>query len=147
MRKVFLDANVLVAVINKEYPLFRSASRVLSLADYPFFELYTSTTCLAIAFYFAEKKSGQELAKEKIKNLALHIRIANSGEMEVQSTLSNKKITDFEDGLQYFTALNAGCDVIITEDGDDFHFADIPIMPCEAYLREIALPLLKTNKQ
>jgi predicted nucleic acid-binding protein len=120
---------------------------VLSLADYPDFELYTSTTCLAIVFYFAEKKSGQVLAKEKIKNLALHIRIAKSGEVEVQSALSNKKIDDFEDGLQYFTAINAGCDVIITEDGNDFHFADIPIMSCEAYLREIALPLLKTNTQ
>lgn len=142
MRKAFIDANILVAVINKEYPLFRSASRVLSLADYPFFELYTSSTCLAIAFYFAEKKSGQEQAKQKINSLAMHIKIASSDDIEVKSSLSNKKVTDFEDGLQYYTALHAGCEVIITEDGNDFHFSEIPIMPCEAYLREVALPLL-----
>ena len=144
MRKAFIDANILVAVINNEYPLFRSASRVLSLADYTAFELYTSTTCLAIAFYFAEKKSGAEVAKEKIRKLAKHIKIASSGDKEVQSALTHKMVLDFEDGLQYFTAINAGCDVIITEDGEDFHFAEIPVMPCESYLREIALPLLKT---
>jgi predicted nucleic acid-binding protein len=147
MRKAFIDANVLVAVLNKEYPLFRSAARVLSLADYAPFELYTSTTCLAIAFYFAEKKNGSKTAKEKIKNLAEHIKIASSGDKEVQQVLRNKKVTDFEDGLQYFTAFNAGCDVIITEDGNDFYFSSIPVMRCENYLREIALPLLKKKKQ
>ncbi len=54
--RVFLDANVLVSVLNKEYPLFPNSSRILSLADKPGFELYTSPICLAIVFYFSEKK-------------------------------------------------------------------------------------------
>ena len=55
--KVFLDANILVSVINKEYPLFPFTSRILSLNQNFRFSLYTSPLCLAIAFYFAEKKS------------------------------------------------------------------------------------------
>ena len=54
--KIFLDANVLVSVLNKEYPLFTYTSRITSLADKTNFTLYTSPVCLAIAFYFAEKK-------------------------------------------------------------------------------------------
>ena len=54
--KIFLDANILVSVLNKEYPLFTYSARVLSLMDHPKFEVYTSPICLAIAFYFAEKK-------------------------------------------------------------------------------------------
>ncbi len=54
--KVFVDANVLVSVLNKEYPLFTQSARILSLAGSKNFEIYTSPICLAIAFYFAEKK-------------------------------------------------------------------------------------------
>jgi hypothetical protein len=31
--KVFLDANILVTVLNKEYPVFPYAAKLLSLAD------------------------------------------------------------------------------------------------------------------
>jgi predicted nucleic acid-binding protein len=64
--KVFLDANILISVLNKEYPVFTSAARILSLADNSRFQLYTSPLCLAIAFYFSGKKSGNDLAKKKI---------------------------------------------------------------------------------
>ena len=55
--KVFLDANILVAVLNKEYPLFPYTARLLSLARHKEFSLITSAVCLAITFYFAEKKT------------------------------------------------------------------------------------------
>jgi predicted nucleic acid-binding protein len=61
--KIFLDANILISVLNKEYPLFTYSSRILSLADDKRFQVFTSPVCLAIAFYFAEKKSGSALAK------------------------------------------------------------------------------------
>lgn len=56
MMKIFLNAHVLVAVLNKEYPLFSYAARILSLANNRKFTVYTTPTCLAIAFYFAKKK-------------------------------------------------------------------------------------------
>ena len=31
--RIFLDANILVSVLNKEYPLFTYSSRIISLAD------------------------------------------------------------------------------------------------------------------
>ena len=67
--KVFLDANVLVSVLNKEYPLFPHSARILSLADQLRYQLYTTPICLAIAFYFAEKKKvAQASLNEKWKS-------------------------------------------------------------------------------
>ncbi|MGO4875748.1 PIN domain-containing protein [Pedobacter psychrotolerans] len=76
--KIFLAANVLTSVLNKEYPLFTYSSRILSLASHPKFEVYTSPLCLAIAFYFAEKKHKPQLAKQKIDLLCQHIKIAGN---------------------------------------------------------------------
>jgi predicted nucleic acid-binding protein len=73
--RIFLDANVLVSVLNKEYPLFTYTSRILSLSDSKVFTLFTSPVCLAIAFYFAEKKYKAATAKKKIEILCTHIHI------------------------------------------------------------------------
>jgi predicted nucleic acid-binding protein len=73
--KIFLDANILVSVLNKEYPVFSFSSRILSLAQNKKFEVFTSPLCLAIAFYFAEKKHKTVKAKEKIKLLCDYIQI------------------------------------------------------------------------
>ncbi len=131
--KIFLDANILVTVINNEYPLFSLASRIMSLQDYKRFTVYTSPICLAIAFYFAEKKSGTLIALKKISLLASKINTVTSGQNEVRQTVSNRKILDFEDGLEYYSALNAGCGIIITEDTGDFHFAEIEVLNCSQF--------------
>ncbi len=134
--KVFLDANILVTVLNKEYPVFTSAARILSLAGNSRFQLYTSPLCLAIAFYFSGKKSGNDLAKKKIVLLASKIAITKTDEITVKQTITNKKINDFEDGLEYYSALDSGCKVIITEDAGDFYFSEIEVIDCNGFLNK-----------
>ncbi len=131
--RVFLDANVLVAVLNKEYPIFSYAARIVSLADHPKFTIYTSPVCLAIAYYFVEKKTSAKVAKSKISLLLEHIQIADNCRLGVIKTLENKKILDFEDGLEYYAAIKNNCECIVTENLKDFHFAEIEVLNCEDF--------------
>jgi predicted nucleic acid-binding protein len=124
---IFLDANILVSVVNKEYPLFSHTSRILSLADSSRFKLFTSPVCLAIAFYFAEKKH-KASAKKKIGILADHLHIAECSKSCIQKAIANAAVKDFEDGLEYYAALESKCSCIITEDKDDFYFSDIEVL-------------------
>ncbi len=137
--KIFLDANILVTVLNKEYPAFSYAARVLSLADNQKFELYTSSICFAIAFYFSSKKSGAVLAKKKIGLLAEKIKVAENKQADVLTVATNKQILDFEDGLEYYAALNAACSCIVTENLNDFHFSKIPVLNAEDFLRNYVI--------
>lgn len=139
MQRIFLDANVLVSVLNKEYPLFTYSSRIVSLAEHAKFEVYTSPLCLAIAFYFAEKKSKAEVAKQKINTLCKHIKIAENSMHGVHHTLQNKAIHDFEDGLEYHAAKEYNCNFIITEDREDFYFSTIEVMNCKDFFNKILL--------
>jgi len=134
--KIFLDANILVAVLNKEYPLFTYASRILSLADKGENQLFTSPVCLAIAFYFSEKKSGTLLAGKKIQLLCTHLKITTVNHSVVQKTLDNPKVHDFEDGLEYYSAIESGCSCIISENLSDFYFSEIEVMNSRQFLRE-----------
>ncbi len=132
--RLFIDANILVAVLNREYPLFDTAARVLSLESKKNITLFTSPICLAIAFYFAEKKSGADIAKHKIKTLCDHIEIASSSKNSVQQALKDPKVLDLEDGFEYYAALDSRCDYIITEDIGDFHFSEISVMRSRDFL-------------
>ncbi|MBS4072330.1 MAG: PIN domain-containing protein [Algoriphagus sp.] len=135
--KVFLDANVLVSVLNKEYPLFPHSARILSLADQRRFQLYTSPICLAIAFYFAEKKCGTAQAKQKMQVLSSKLHIAAVDSQTVTNAVSNHSVMDFEDGLEYYSALQHDCKAIITEDSEGFYFSEIPVFDCRKFLEEV----------
>ena len=133
--RLFLDANILVSVLNNEYPLFSYSSRVLSLADNKSFEVFTSPLCLAIAFYFAEKKN-KKTARQKIGLLCRKLSISAITENAVQKTANNQAVHDFEDGLEYYAALESRCKCIITEDTGDFYFSTIEVLTCKAFFEK-----------
>jgi len=131
--KIFLDANILVSVVNKEYPLFPFTSRILSTNQDSQFQLFTSPLCLAIAFYFAERKSKAIVAKQKIEVLVRNISIAGNSASTVNDALENRKVYDFEDGLEYYAAIESGCTCIVTEDVKDFYFSDIEVLTSKEF--------------
>ena len=137
--RIFLDANILVSVLNKEYPLFTYTSRIISLADRTKFSLFTSPICLAIAFYFTEKKYKSASAKKRIQLLCDHINIAAADKHTVLQSLQNPAVNDFEDGLEYYSAIEAKCNCIITEDIGDFYFSKIEVLDSERFMEKYLL--------
>lgn len=135
--RIFIDANILIATLNKEYPLFTWSSRLLSLHGSNNIQLFTSPLCLAIAFYFSGKKNGEALAKNKIDLLCQHIGITLIDEKITRQAITNPKVHDFEDGMEYYSALNQKCDHIITENREDFYFSEIKVLGCEEFLKSL----------
>ncbi len=136
---IFVDANILVSVLNREYPVYNYSSRILSLANKPPYSFYTSPLNLAIAFYFAQKKCNDKLAKQKIDIIQQHLKITEINEITVKLALENKKIEDFEDGLQYYSALNSRCDCIITENLNDYYFSEIEVINSKDFMMKYLL--------
>lgn len=134
--RFFLDANILVSVLNKEYPMYIHTSRILSMAGTNGTSLVTTNICLAIAYYFAEKKHGQSKAKEKIGLLVQHLDIADCGHKEAVAAVQNKKVHDFEDGLQYYAALHSKCTCIVSNDTEDYYFSDIQVLDPERFFKK-----------
>ena len=90
-----------------------------------------------VAFYFAEKKSGSQRAKEKMDLISQNIQITTTDSSTVKSTVKNPKILDFEDGLDYYSAKHSGCEAIITEYISDFYFSEIPVYNCDRFLEKL----------
>ena len=134
VHRIFLDANVLVAVLCNEYPRFSACARMLSLADDKRFRVYSSPLCLAIGAYFAAKKGDRKRVRQRIGLLAEKLRITTMGQEAARRALADPRIQDLEDGMQYFSAVEAGCTHIITYDRKDFHYADLTVQEPEDFL-------------
>lgn len=136
--RVFVDANILIATLNKEYPLFSWSSRLMSLHGKRNIKLCTSPLCLAIAFYFSTKKSGEKLAKQKIDLLTGHIEITTLNEKMTRQALENPQVHDFEDGLEYYSAIQHACDLIVTENQEDFYYSEIEVVGCADFFLKLS---------
>ncbi|MGB3848639.1 MAG: hypothetical protein WA958_01630 [Tunicatimonas sp.] len=79
--------------------IYLFAPSLVQRADY---ELATSPLCSATAFYFSAKKHNEAVAKTKIDQM---------NNKTVKEALQNKQAHDFEDGMQYYSALEAGCSI------------------------------------
>lgn len=133
--RIFLDANVLVSVFNREYPHYDACARCLSLAGNRSVSVVVSTLSLGITFYFSEKKSGRGMARKKIAALLEQVLVSPCGDDEVRKAVLENKADDFEDALQYYSAKAASSEYIITSNPSDYHFASIPVKRPEEFLR------------
>ena len=65
-----------------------------------------------------------------------NLKVSLVGQESVTKCLQNKKINDFEDGLEYYSALEAGCECIITEDIKDFYFSEVEVLKAEDFIKK-----------
>jgi predicted nucleic acid-binding protein len=135
--RIFLDANVLVSVLNREYPHYDACARCLSLADRHGFQLVVSSLSLGITFYFSEKKSGRKEARRKIELLLQKLSVSPCGDDEVRAAMQEKRAEDFEDALQFHSANSGRSDVILSNNPSDYHFSSIPVERPEEFLKKI----------
>lgn len=87
-------------------------------------------------FLFCRKKIWYATGKKKIEILVSKLSITDIGKKEVLHSLQNKKVNDFEDGLEYYAAESSNCNVIITEDINDFYFSSIPVFNSISFLEK-----------
>jgi len=132
--RIFLDANIIISVLNKKYPVFSYSARILSLSGKNSFKLFTSPLCLAIAFYFSSKKSGEKNAKQKINILLKNINLTTIDEDITKKAMNNPQIRNFEDGLEYYSAVEKSCRIIITENKEDYFFSHIEVLTSEEFI-------------
>jgi predicted nucleic acid-binding protein len=90
----------------------------------------------ANVFYILRKLLGIEKAKELLRKLRIIISVVSVDEKVVDLAL-NSKFSDFEDGLQYFTARENDIRIILTRNTKDYKEKDLLVQTPEEYLKAI----------
>ena len=78
-----------------------------------YFQGFTSSLILANCYYILNSNKNKNVAQNTISKLRSILTILPFTDKEIGESL-NSNIPDFEDGVQYFIALNNGIKTIIT---------------------------------
>jgi predicted nucleic acid-binding protein len=135
-KKVFIDSDIILDLLCKREPFYSYAAEVFTLGDTKKIELVTTSVVFANVFYILRKLLGIEKAKELLRKLRIIISVVSVEEKVVDLAL-NSKFSDFEDGLQYFTARENDIKIILTRNTKDYKEKELLIQTPEEYLKAI----------
>lgn len=135
MKKVFLDTNIVIDLLDKREPFCMAAVAIFTLAYKKKVVLYVSPMTYATASYLL-RKQGQERMRQLLRNFRQLSRVTIADERVVDDALASS-FTDYEDALQYYSALSKDIDMIVTRNIKDFQNAKVPVLTPDEYLSQL----------
>lgn len=136
--KVFLDANVLIDVVQNRIDFVETSSKVLQLGLDGECELCASDITFTTVSFYARKNRTQEQLYEVLQSLRDFIDVAPSGKIAIDWALQQKS-KDFEDSVQYYTALRSGAEYIVSRNVRDYPYNDIPVISPIEFLKKMGV--------
>lgn len=136
--KVFLDANVLIDVVQNRTDFVEAASKVLQLGLDGSCELCASDITFTTVSYYAKKNRTNEQLYEVMQSLRDFIDVVPSGKVAIDWALHHKS-KDFEDSVQYYSALRSGSEYIVSRNVRDYPYNDIPVVTPTEFLKEMGI--------
>ena len=133
MMKVFIDTNIFLDILCKREQFVDDALGIFDMAVDDKIELLISDLSIANIKYITRK----EIPAEKFYDLILAFRpvftIVPLGAGVVDSALS-LKANDFEDALQYFSAVQSSADCLVTRNIKDYGFAKMEVLDSQSFI-------------
>jgi predicted nucleic acid-binding protein len=122
--KVLLDTNVILDFALERHPWFVDSEQIIYFAEQKQIIGYVSASTISDLYYIIRKSKSKELALEFLLNLSVFCQIA-AVDSSVISMALNANFKDFEDAIQYSTAMINSLDIIVTRNSQDFP-VDLP---------------------
>ncbi|MBK9248323.1 MAG: PIN domain-containing protein [Ignavibacteria bacterium] len=133
MKKLLVDTNIVVDLLARREDFFEEAQELFSLADAKQVELFVSSLTLANAHYLLAKQHKLDEARKILIKFKVLVEVASLDNKIIELALVSD-FKDFEDAIQYNTALEIGLEGIITRNKKDFKNSSLPVMTAKEYL-------------
>lgn len=134
MNKVLIDTNIVIDLLAKRKDFYDEAAELFSLSDKKELKLTISSLTFANTNYVLAKQKSPKQAKKILRKFKVLVEIMNLDDKIIELALSDDEFSDFEDGLQYYSALENGVDLILTRNKKDFKNSKIPVLAAKEYL-------------
>ncbi len=132
MIRLFLDTNIVIDLLGRREPFCHDAVQLFTMAYNKQVQLIVSPMTYTTASFLLHRH-GAEGVRNLLSNFRQLSRVATADERTVDDSLASQ-FNDFEDAMQYYCALKAKADIIITRNGKDFSASKLPVMSATEYL-------------
>lgn len=132
--KILVDTNIVLDVMLKREPFYKSSLEILGLTKRDDVEEYVSASAITDIYYLAYRQlRDKEVVKKLMKKLLTVVSVASVSEQEIENALS-LEWNDFEDSVQYSVAFVQEMEGIVTRNPNDYKEAEIKIWKPEELL-------------
>jgi predicted nucleic acid-binding protein len=121
-----------VDLLEGREPFCYDAAQLFTMAHDKRVELLVSPMTFSTASFLL-RKHGSEGVRNLLSNLRQLVSVTISDERTVDDSIASQ-FKDFEDAMQYYTALNAKAEIIISRNGKDFTASKLPVMTATEYI-------------
>ena len=136
MKSVLCDINFILDIFLKREPFYGPSARLFALIEEKKLRGYLSAQSFPTLFYLLSREIKREKALRVLEKLKIVFSIASvDGKVIELALVSDFK--DFEDAVQYYSAIQARAECVITRNKADYKAAGIPVMTPEEFLAAI----------
>ena len=132
-RKVFVDTDIIYDLLAKRDPFYLPAARLFTLADEGKIEIYISVLSLPNIHYLLSKQASEEEAKQILRKFKVLVHVTPLDEKIIDLAL-NSEFSDFEDAIQYFSALQNEIEILLTRNLKDYKKAHISVLTAQDFI-------------
>jgi len=134
---IFIDTNILLDVFTQRQPHFASAARLWAEVEGGSVEGIVSAISFNNVYYVIRKAGGAAKAREAVRILNTLFAVASLDTVIIQQAIGSD-ISDFEDAIQYLSALRAGVAHFVTRDANDFPGQPLNVVSAEEMMVVLA---------
>ncbi|MEA5127053.1 MAG: PIN domain-containing protein [Proteiniphilum sp.] len=133
MKNLLIDTNIIIDLLAKREDFYQEVQELFTLADENEVNLYISSLTFANTHYVLSKELNADETRKVLIKFKLLMKILPLDDRILELALSSD-FKDFEDGIQYYTALENKLEIIITRNKKDFKTAKLPVLTAKEYL-------------
>jgi predicted nucleic acid-binding protein len=131
--KVFVDTNVLLDVLAKREPFYADAARIWSMAERGQIEAQVSVISFNNIYYVVRRAANRKAADQALR-LMRNVFTVVPLNVQVLNQAIDAGFGDFEDAIQFHSAIHAGADCLITRDAEHFPATMFPVLTLPEFL-------------
>jgi predicted nucleic acid-binding protein len=134
--KVLIDTNIVVDVALERDPFFTESEQVISLVEEQEIEGFISASTFSDLYYIIRKLKGHTWTLQFLQRMATLCQVARVDQAVISMALTTS-FKDFEDAIQYSTAVLNNLDAIITRNPRDFPVTTPRIITPQELIQEL----------
>ena len=133
--KVFLDANVFLDLFLDRARFADAAEIILGWCEEGKIEGYASATNIANIYYLINQQKTKAETRKIIRKVLEFLSVPATSRKDLLLAIESD-FSDFEDGIQYYSALNIDAvNYIITRNKKDFKTSAITVVTTEEFVK------------
>ena len=117
--KILIDTNIIVDVALDREPFFAESDRILTVVEQAQIQGYISASTFSDLYYIIRRDRGRDWTLDFLRQLATFCQVATVDNSVISMALTCN-FKDFEDAIQYSTAVINLIDAIVTRNPRDF---------------------------